>query len=397
MINSKQELESFVCKNWEHLNNYIDDYSKDLPIPIYTSVDIRESSSSYAPVDNNLYPAGFNNICFLDQNMATERFKKYLPNNVKKIGLIPESHTKNKYYLDNLFHLKIMIESAGFDVQIISPDSSLFQETKKIDLISQSEHPLEIYYKESLDDFDLIILNNDQSSPLNINWADIKKPVYPAPFMGWTNRQKNTHFQFYDQVLKDFCQKFEINSDLMQARFRTIEGIDFSTKEGFEQLSKEVRLLQEKIGDNKTVFLKASQGTYGMGIMVVNTPEEVLSMNRKKRNKMDVGKNSLKFTSVLIQEGIETIIKYDDMPAEVTIYSIGGKSTGGFMRANPLKGTNANLNARGMIYQKFCISEITQDSEHKAKEAVYSCIARLSTIATAMEIQQQLKVNNETV
>ena len=39
---------------------------------------------------------------------------------------------------------------------------------------------------------------------------------------------------------------FEINPNLMQARFRTAEGIDFYTKEGFEQLSKEVKLLQEK-------------------------------------------------------------------------------------------------------------------------------------------------------
>ena len=80
------------------------------------------------------------------------------------------------------------------------------------------------------------------------------------------------------------------------------------------------------------------------------------------------------------------------MPAEVTIYLVDGKSIGGFMRANPLKGTNANLNAKGMLYQKFCISEIQENSEHKMKEAVYSVIARLSSYATALEIQKR---NNE--
>lgn len=120
-------------------------------------------------------------------------------------------------------------------------------------------------------------------------------------------------------------------------------------------------------------------------------------MNRKTRNKMDIGKNNLKFDSVLIQEGIETIIKYDDMPAEVTIYLIDGKSTGGFMRANPLKGTNANLNAKGMIYKKFCISEIEQNTDHQRKEATYSIIARLSTLAGAYEIEQSLKEIHETI
>ena len=46
--------------------------------------------------------------------------------------------------------------------------------------------------------------------------------------------------------------------------------------------------------------------------------------------KMDVGKNNLKFTSVLIQEGVETIVKYDEAPAEVTIYLVNGRSSGGF-------------------------------------------------------------------
>jgi glutamate--cysteine ligase len=107
-----------------------------------------------------------------------------------------------------------------------------------------------------------------------------------------------------------------------------------------------------------------------MGISVVNSGDEIINMNRKGRNKMDIGKNNIKFTSVLVQEGVETILKYDDAPAEVTIYLINGKSCGGFMRANPLKGTQANLNAQGMIYQKLCLSDIKQDYDHKIKEAV---------------------------
>ena len=105
---------------------------------------------------------------------------------------------------------------------------------------------------------------------------------------------------------------------------------------------------------------------------------------------MDVGKNKIKFTSVLIQEGIETILKYDEMPAEVSIYLIDGKSVGGFMRANSQKSTNANLNSRGMVFQKFCISEIKENQEHKCKEALYTLVARLATLASAYEIKEIL-------
>ena len=128
-----------------------------------------------------------------------------------------------------------------------------------------------------------------------------------------------------------------------------------------------------------------------MGISVVSSGEEIKNMNRKIRNKMDIGKNKLKFTSVLIQEGVETVVKFDDAPAEVTIYLINGKSSGGFMRSNPLKGTQANLNAQGMVYQKLCLSDIKQDSDHKIKEVVYSIIARLSTLAASHEMKELME------
>ena len=124
-----------------------------------------------------------------------------------------------------------------------------------------------------------------------------------------------------------------------------------------------------------------------MGIQVVSEGDDVLNMNRKVRNKMDIGKNKIKFTDVLIQEGIDTILNYDKMPAEVTIYLINGKSVGGFMRANSMKDHQSNLNSKGMVFKKFCISEIRQNQDFAIKEAVYSVIARLSSIAAGLEIK----------
>ena len=166
--------------------------------------------------------------------------------------------------------------------------------------------------------------------------------------------------------------------------------MDFSSKEGLEPVAK---LIDQIIAETKCdkVFVKADQGTYGMGIHVVSSGEEILSLNRKQRNKLDVGKNKKQFTSVLIQEGVRTVLKWDEMPAEVTIYLVGGKSVGGFMRTNSLKDENSNLNAKGMVFQKFCISEIKENEEHKLKEAVYSVIARLSSIAGGMEMANSLE------
>ena len=58
------------------------------------------------------------------------------------------------------------------------------------------------------------------------------------------------------------------------------------------------------------------------------------------------------------------------------------------MRANTEKSSEANLNSRGMVFKKYCISEIRENQDHKAKEAVYSVIARLSALASGEEIRE---------
>ena len=125
-----------------------------------------------------------------------------------------------------------------------------------------------------------------------------------------------------------------------------------------------------------------------MGIMTARSGEEVLSMNKKTRHKMNAGKNKLKFTSVIIQEGVKTILKFENLPAEIAIYLVNGKSVGGFMRVNEQKGDDSNLNSRGMVFRKFCISELKENRDDQAKEAAYSIVARLSALAAASEINQ---------
>ncbi len=408
-VNNKQELELFFCHNWNEINAWIDQAQSELPQPVTSSVDVRESKTKFAPVDQNMYPAGFNNLCSKDLLHCGDHFKEkfdQIKPNLKRIGLLPESHTKNKYYLDHLHHLKSSVEMAETEVVLFSPDPNLFAEVSGnvVELESFSGYKIIVHRAQVQDgefiscdpklkfDFELILLNNDQSIPLDLDWKTIKTPVYPSPYAGWYKRQKIHHFKCYHETANRFCEHFGINPDLIQARFSSMDNVDFSTKEGLDELGKEVDKLLVTLPEGSSVFVKASQGTYGMGISVVSSGEEIISMNRKIRNKMDVGKGNLKFTSVLIQEGIETIVKYDDAPAEVTIYLINGRSSGGFIRTNPLKGTQANLNSQGMIYQKLCLSDIKQDCDHTIKEAVYSVIARLSTLAASYEMKELMEL-----
>jgi glutamate--cysteine ligase len=402
-VTTKEDLDNFVCQHWDEINEYIESKKKDLSIPFYSSVDIRESKFKYAPVDHNMYPAGFNNLCSVDHKEATRvtgvTLKKLNPD-AKLIGIFPESHTKNLMYLDHLATLSQIIQDAGYTVRLLSFDPTLFPDNNEcLGLTSHSGAPLTIC-KASIKDgkilvnsevMDVIICNNDQSNPWPVDWNTVTTLISPTPKIGWFRRQKNIHFSYYKKVADEFCAHFGINPDLIQAKFKSVEDVDFENKDGLEKLGAAVDGLLAELKPDSKVFVKASQGTYGMGISVVSTGEEIINMNRKTRNKMDVGKNSIKFTSLLVQEGVETIIKYDDMPAEITIYLIDGNSIGGFMRINGEKDSLGNLNSRGMVFRKLCMGEIVESAEdHKNKEAVYSLIARLSTIAAAYEINDVL-------
>jgi len=145
-ISSKSELERFVSENWTAINRQIDLWQSEYEQPIYSSVDIRESSRKYAPVDHNLYPAGWNNVCSKDLKKAAALFRQALGESIIRIALLPESHTKNKWYLDNIHHLALALSDAGFLVDIVSPDKTLhFDSSDHLDLVSQSGHNLTIY------------------------------------------------------------------------------------------------------------------------------------------------------------------------------------------------------------------------------------------------------------
>ncbi|MGH8121122.1 MAG: glutamate--cysteine ligase, partial [Gammaproteobacteria bacterium] len=137
--------------------------------PFYTSVDVRNAGYKTAPVDTNLFPAGINNLnpdfeplCIQAVQLAIERMGMH----VDRIMIIPESHTRNRFYLENVAALQEIIEKAGFEVHIGSmlPDLA---EPMTIDLDSGRKLRLEPLQREQnrlhIGGFipDLVILNND--------------------------------------------------------------------------------------------------------------------------------------------------------------------------------------------------------------------------------------------
>jgi glutamate--cysteine ligase len=371
------------------------EFTKTLPPP-YCSVDLRNAGFKVAPVDTNLFPAGFNNLHICAMPTATEAAKSlanyYVPN-CQRILLVPENHTRNMHYFESLATLQTIFTQAGFGVRVGSllPDLA---KPSEINLPSGRTLILEPAVKNQdnrlgVDQFDpcLILLNHDLSDGIPELLKDITQKIAPPLQLGWWSRWKSDHFKYYQEITEELAKLINIDSWLINPLYDYCKNIDFISGEGEDLLiTKTQNLLDQitekykkhNITEKPYVVIKADAGTYGMGILPVYNVDEIKNLNRKDRSKMSSSKGKQKITRVIIQEGVYTIEKRGETEstAEPVIYMIGDKVVGGFYRVHKDKLPHENLNSPGMHFESFCNSNYE-----------YSVIARLALLASAREIQ----------
>jgi len=213
ILNQVAKIETWFRKKWQ-----------ETPPPLTSSVDLRHGGFKITPVDTNLFPAGFNNLnpdfiplCVQAmQSTLQEQFPQ-----CTEILLIPESHTRNFFYLKSFSILKKILVKAGFIVrigtlnpEIQAPLKVFLDEEKKeqgpwvlLEPITRTGNKL------TLADFSpcLIILNNDLSSGIPDILQNLEQPILPPVQLGWDTRLKSTHFNFYNAVVAEFSQLIDLD------------------------------------------------------------------------------------------------------------------------------------------------------------------------------------------
>ncbi len=392
-------LKNLLQNNKKEVDEWFATASKNTSPFFYNSVDLRHSGFKLAPVDTNLFPAGFNNLNDYEREQAVkstrEFFKTYYPN-VKNILLITEDHTRNVYYLENIYVLRQIIENAGFNLQI--SNFATLETDEETTAISQSGK--EVTFKpflrkddtiEMKDGFtpDFILINNDLTVGAPDILKDIEQEISPPVGFGWYQRRKTSHFDAYNNLANDFCRKFDIDPWLITTYFRKCGVVNFKEKKGLECVAKRVgeviAKIQKKydeygIKETPYVFIKSDRGTYGMGIMTAQSSTEVLEMGKKIRKKMNTIKGGTLNTEVIIQEGVPTIDKVEDHPAEPMMYMIGSNPVGCMYRLNTKKDSYGNLNASGMQF-----ASIKNHNSDKNICEILGLVSKLASHAAAWE------------
>ncbi len=360
----------------------------------YSSVDLRYSGSKLAPIDTNLFPAGFNNLSEKNIERAAQFTQNYINSyapNTKNILLIGEDHSRNLHYLDNLKTLEIIIAKAGFDIKIGSINAIEHNQYtgikySNIHISPLSRHNNILHLGEFIPE--LIILNNDLSSGIPEILKNIEQKIIPHPNNGWFMRRKSNHFKIYNALLEELEELFSLPAFLLSTEFDICEEINFKSQLGMDKLAQKVeevlfrikeKYKQHNINNKPYVVIKSDYGTYGMGVMMVSSADEIYSINKKLRNQMHITKSNVVNEQVIIQEGIETIDKIGDASAEPLLYLINHQQVEFLYRIHKAKDEYSNLNSVGMEIHK---NHLTDNEEYH-----YCCniIARIASLAAALE------------
>lgn len=405
-------IEDAILKQATMIETWFRNRWLETPAPITSSVDLRHAGVKLAPVDTNLFPAGFNNLNVDFLPLCIQAVQSVLARDLptcSKVLILPESHTRNQFYLESLSVLRDIFSASGFIVRLGSLDPAVsapveFPVNKGKPIVIE---PLVIKdMTVGLKDFEpcFLLLNNDLSTGVPDILQGIKQPIRPAAELGWFSRLKSNHFQYYQEIADEFAALIGIDPWLINPLFRAVDEIDFMAQSGVDRLAQETdQLLGEirakyqacGIKDTPFVAVKADKGTYGMGVMMVQDGAQLLALNRKQRTKMAASKGGQKVTQVIIQEGIYSV---ETMPngsvAEPVVYMIGQFVVGGFYRVHHDRGSDENLNAPGMHFEPLAFASSCNMPTHGLPSVncpnrfyAYGVIARLAALAAAREMK----------
>jgi glutamate--cysteine ligase len=401
IIDHQLDIESWFRAQWQ-IN----------PPMLYGSVDLRNAGFKVAPVDTNIFPAGFNNLNPDFMPLCVQAMSATLTEkcpDVTRLLLIPENHTRNQMYFESMATIVHILQKAGFEVRIGSVNPEITEATSITTPSGKSLLLEPVIRKDNrvgVDDYFpcCIILNNDLSDGIPEQLLDLPhQRIIPSTKLGWYSRLKSEHFGCYEQICQDFCAHIGIDPWLISPLFDHCNDLDFMKHEGEGCLARRAEKLLYKIGEKYKQYgikeepylvVKADAGTYGMGVMVVTDPKQLLGLNRKQRTKMSASKGGGQVTAAIIQEGVYTFETWGDdkAVAEPVVYMIGRHVVGGFYRVHKGRGVNENLNAPGMNFEPLafaecCNSPCLDGNEKINRFYTYGVIARLALLAASYELR----------
>jgi glutamate--cysteine ligase len=340
---------------------------------------------------------------------AMASIEKICPD-AKNLLVIPERHTRNAFYLENVARLALIMRQAGLNIRFGTLDENIhgpvtiaLADGQKIVLEPLERTPRRL----GLKNFDpcSILLNNDLSAGIPPVLENLHEQyLLPPLHAGWAVRRKSTHFSCYDDVAKKFSKLVEIDPWMVNPYFAHVEGVDYEARTGEQALAEAIDGVLKKIAkkyreygisERPYVVIKADAGTYGKGVMTVHDASEVAALTKRERTKMNDAKEGLQVHDVIVQEGVHTFERVENAVAEPVVYMIDRYVVGGFYRVHDSRERDQNLNAPGMHFVPLGFEHTALPDTHAKPGAappnrfyMYGVVARLALLAASVELEK---------
>lgn len=388
----------------EELTAWFQEERDKLPMPIYASVDIRDAAWKVAAVDANAYPAGFNNVPPSERDYFAQKLGQWIDSNhpdASWLHIWPESHTRNRGYIENLVTLKNLLTT---DERRVTVGSFALNEYTELMGITENLTPAQVSRKGGLNvdggTPDLIILNNDLSSGPIPDLGDMN--IAPPQEMGWYQRRKSSHFQHVQPYIDKAAAILDVDPWLLGTHWFVSEDKCLEKDVCITELAAQVdtclaylkgKYEQYGISGDPVLFVKNDSGTYGLGILEIRNGEELLNLSNRKINKLTYGKGGADAVDFLLQEGVPTALKVEDYVIEPCVYGAGGQSCSTFYRANSKKGEMTNLNTPSTVFLK--PEEMIELDGGAAvlsiRDGWHALVAELAMLAMGSELAEHLE------
>ena len=381
--------------------------------PFYSAVDVRNAGFKLAPVDTNLFPAGWNNLTPamlpLAVQAAMASIEKICPE-ARNLLLIPENNADNTFYLSSLVQLRRIFHMAGLNVRIGSIDPAI-KKTTTIELPDGESITLEPVIRNKrrlgVKDFDpcTILLNNNLSAGIPGILEDIhEKYLLPPLHAGWKTRRKSKHFKCYEEVAKRLGKLLGVDPWLINPMFEKCGEVNLAEGIGMDCLSTNVDALLGKIRrkykeygikEKPFVVVKTDNGSHGMGIVTVRDVKDLDALSLKAQSQKSGTREGLPARDFLVQEGVLTKERMNDAVAEPVVYMMDRYVVGGFYRIHAGRGADENLSAPGSSFVPLAFESSTHLPQPGIRPGasapnrfyMYGVIGRLAMLAASYELE----------
>jgi len=371
----------------------------EVSIPIYGSVDVRDAGWKVGVVDANHFPAGFNNVAESQQEELSNLLKDHLQRahpDVAWVHVYPESHTRNPAYVENIASIQRMIERAGYRCTVGSPELEEFKTLNgtsgPLNLVPtqvDGENRLVVDGQEP----DLILLNNDLTDG---NIPGIASPnVTPPPHMGWFRRRKSQHYEALRPYVNEVAELLNLDPWHLMPDWFVSEDKCLTEDACKQRLAEEIddflgrlktKYAELGIDRQPSVVMKNDSGTYGLGVMVLTSGDQILNLSNRKANRLRYAKGGASVENYLIQEGIPTALQTEAGEAlEPVVYLVDGEAASWFYRINAKKSDMDNLNSPSARFENYADTANPYATEAHGWHAL---VAELSMLAMGKEAER---------